>query len=104
MNAITFNESGETTYKQNGVTIWAGAPNTIQWKEGYTQEGSRIRMTGVQQVNNVTLQVPYYGVLTPDGNTLLVDSYDFSLSRLTSSFSSTDVYGPKGVTPSLLRQ
>ncbi|WP_316809295.1 hypothetical protein [Pedobacter agri] len=48
--------------------------------------------------------VPYYGVLSADGNTLYIDAYDFNGARITTSLSTFEWYGPKGVTPWLKRQ
>ncbi|UYQ94797.1 hypothetical protein MKQ68_06790 [Chitinophaga horti] len=107
VNAISFDKNGQTTYTQGGKPIMATADPTdpSRFKLNYKQDGSRITFSGI----NITAWpevfiIPYYGVISADGKTLYLDSYDFSAASLTSSFSTFEWNGPKGVTPWLLRE
>ncbi|WP_276482294.1 hypothetical protein [Paraflavitalea pollutisoli] len=105
VNATVFFTQGTTNYFQGGKPVYFSYDDGVFFTERYKQDGSRITFAGV----NTTTEppkiwiIPYYGVLTADGKTLYVDSYE-SIARLPSSFSTFDWNGPKGVTPSLLRQ
>ena len=71
----------------------------------YTQDGTRILFTGVrdEQAPLMRFLIPYYGVLSADGNTMYLDPLDYTYSRLPYSFQSFEYYGPKGITPTLKR-
>jgi len=72
----------------------------------YTQDGTRILFTGVrdEQAPMTRFLIPYYGVLSADGNTMYLDALDYTYSRLPYSFQTFEYYGPKGITPTLKRK
>jgi hypothetical protein len=105
VNAMIFYTQGTTNYFQGGKPVYYSYDDGVLFAERYKQDGSRITFAGVNTVTEPSKIwiIPYYGVLTADGKTLYLDSYE-SIARLPSSFSTFDWNGPKGVTPSLLRQ
>jgi hypothetical protein len=107
VNAIAFDKQGHTTYTQGGKLVMSSSDplDTNPWKHNYKQDGSRITFSGINTSAWPEVYIiPYYGVISADGKTLYLDSYDFSSARLTSSFSTFEWNGPKGVTPWLLRE
>ncbi|GAA4919268.1 hypothetical protein [Mucilaginibacter defluvii] len=106
VNVIAFDKNGQTNYNQGGKPVYYVYDDKILWKENYKQDGSRITFSGINPdvaAPLVTI-IPYYGVLSSDGKILYVDAYDFRGSRITTSLSTFEWYGPKGVTPWLIRQ
>jgi len=98
-----FSPEGWTNYIQNGIPVLTRVDSKLLW-EYYKQDGSRITFAGIDPSEPIIKTIPYYGVLSADGKILYVDAYDFASARLTASLSTFDTYGPKGVTPWLLRQ
>ena len=70
----------------------------------YKRDGSRGTFYGANPIDPKIYVIPYYGVLSADGNTLYVDAYDFIGDRITTSLSTFEWYGFKGVTPWLVGQ
>ncbi len=106
VNVIYFLDRGVTNYKQNGEFILFAFDPALNFAEKFKQDGSRITFWGVNPVvtaNKIT-SIPYYGVLSADGKILYVDAYEFSAVRITTSLSTSEGYGPRGMTPWLIRQ
>ncbi|WP_345951590.1 hypothetical protein ABDD95_09180 [Mucilaginibacter sp. PAMB04274] len=106
VNVIAFDKNGQTTYNQGGKPVYYVYDDKIFWKENYKQDGSRITFTGVNPdvAKPLITSIPYYGVLSSDGKILYVDAYEFSAARISTALSTFPWYGPKGVTPWLIRQ
>jgi hypothetical protein len=104
INRIKFYPSGQTQYVQYGKPVMYSYDANIPWKENYKQDGSRITFAGVNPSQEPYSIIPYYGVISADGDTLYVDAYSFTGSRLPSIFSDYNPYGPAKVTPWLIRQ
>lgn len=105
VNAIAFNKQGQTNYFQSGKPVYLSYNDGIYFQREYKQDGSRITFSGANPTDPIIIHViPYYGVLSADGNILYVDAYDFVGARITTSFSTFEWYGPKGVTPWLKRK
>ena len=106
VNVIAFDKNGQTNYTQGGKPVYYVYDDKILWRENYKQDGSRIRFAGINPdvaAPLVTI-IPYYGVLSSDGKILYVDAYDFAGARITTTLSTFEWYGPKRVTPWLIRQ
>lgn len=106
VNLIRFLSTGVTNYFQNGKFILGAFEPPTNYAQIYKQDGSRIIFSGVNPDVAAPLitHIPYYGVLSADGKILYVDAYDFGGARITTSLSTFEWYGPKGVTPWLIRQ
>lgn len=104
VNIIVFLTQGITNYFQSGKPVYFSYNDGVHFQREYKQDGSRITFSGANPVDPKIYVVPYYGVLSADGNTLYIDAYDFIGARITTSLSTFEWYGPKGVTPWLKRQ
>ncbi|GAB3921550.1 hypothetical protein [Mucilaginibacter myungsuensis] len=106
VNVIAFDKNGQTNYTQGGKPVYYVYDDKILWRENYKQDGSRLRFAGINPdvaAPLVTI-IPYYGVLSSDGKILYVDAYDFAGARITTTLSTFEWYGPKRVTPWLIKQ
>ncbi len=66
-----------TEYYQNGLylnTGPGGIPKGVPYAFGYQQIGSRVYFYGGGGDNGIFIGVPYFGVISPDGNTIWADS------------------------------
>jgi hypothetical protein len=104
VNAITFFPQGITNYFQGGKPVFFSYDEGVYFQREYKQDGSRITYYGANPMDGKIYVIPYYGVLSADGNTLYMDAYDFIGARITTSLSTFEWYGPKGVTPWLVRR
>ncbi|GAA4329201.1 hypothetical protein GCM10023149_33710 [Mucilaginibacter gynuensis] len=106
VNIVAFEKSGQTNYNQGGKPVYYVYDEKVLWRENYKQDGSRITFAGVNPdiAEPLTANIPYYGVLSSDGKVLYVDAYDFGWARITTTLSTIEWYGPKRVTPWLIRQ
>lgn len=100
---MSFGADSTATYQYNGKTLTYGGDPTTVVHIKYSQDGGRVNFSGVNVSQN-ELILPYYGVLTPDGNNMYLDSYQFTASRLPSIYGGSQAYGTIGVTPSMQRQ
>ncbi|RYY52282.1 MAG: hypothetical protein EOO09_21860 [Chitinophagaceae bacterium] len=109
VNAILFGGDKFAQYERYGQPV-LGTPldpdNNQTLHIPYTQDGTRILFSGVrdEQAPLSRFLIPYYGVLSADGNTLYLDALVYTYSRLPYSFQSFEYYGPKGITPTLKRK
>ncbi|GAA4312810.1 hypothetical protein GCM10023149_08320 [Mucilaginibacter gynuensis] len=104
VNSTTFYTQGLTSYFSGGDPLYSVHDDGVIFKLNYKQDGSRILFSGANPIDPEIYVIPYYGVLSADGNTLYVDPYEFTAARITTSLSTFEWYGPKGVTPWLLRK
>lgn len=99
---MSFGADSTAVYQRyDGVVLtYPGDPtNVIHIK--WTQDGSRVTFSGVNTSQNYLI-VPFYGVLTADGNNMFLDSYDFVNADL--PYPNNSESGPVGVTPNMQRQ
>jgi len=104
VNVTSFQKQGITNYYQSGKPLYLEFASGVLFQSEYIQDGSRITFYGAHLIDPQIYNIPYYGVLSADGNTLYVDPYEFTGARITTSLSTFEWYGPKGATPWLLRQ
>ena len=99
LSTITFvpNE-GTTYYRRNGSGVIQFPPNTLL-KVVYQQKGARVFMAGFNEsLGLVNGQLPYFGVLLPDGKKMMINSRSIN-ARLPNYIYTNEPYGPNGVTP-----
>ncbi|MBL0743700.1 hypothetical protein [Chryseolinea lacunae] len=102
LSTITFlaNESVPVTYyRRQGQPVQFA--NT-QLRVVYQQKGARVYMDGYDESRNGGSRVPYFGVLLPSGNKMMVHSRDV-YARLPHYVYTNEPYGPNGVTPTIVR-
>jgi hypothetical protein len=104
VNVTKFYPEGWTNYVQDGRVVMYSHDQNMMLKQNYKQDGSRITFFGVNPTQNEYMIIPYYGVLSADGKMLYVDAYDFTGARITSPWDISSANGPKGATPTLMRQ
>ena len=100
---MSFGTDSTATYVYNGKILTYGDDPTTAVHIGYKQDGGRLNFYGVNVPRN-EISLKYYGVLTPDGNTMYLDSYQFNAARLPSIYGGSEIYGTIGLTPSMKRQ
>ncbi len=104
VNNISFYDTYTAYYRLPvGVIVYGLEPDSTV-KVKYWQVRSRVYFYGYNETSNKL--IPYFGVLSNDGNTMLVDvnSADFVYARLPNYLETIDWYGPPGETPSMHRQ
>lgn len=103
LNTIEFRKSGNnnvTVYFRNGnyapetATPQIPTPGILQVL--YVQQGAMVYMSGYNEENRKL--VPYFGVLTPSGDKMWVDSRSM-YARLPNYVQTAPIYGPIGATP-----
>jgi hypothetical protein len=100
INALTFGTDGKTFYVRGGKFITYTPPDQIQLiLYEWVQIGYRIYFAGYNEATDKL--IGYYGVLSPDGNTILADARNRSDTRLPYYFQTIYWYGPPGVTPTM---
>ena len=95
-------------FVRNGHIITYTDP-AEQRKYFYHQIGARIYFAGYDEVYNKIY--PYFGVLAPDGKSMLVDArpidqsvFGYGTPRLPNYLQTNDTYGLPGVTPYIIKQ
>ena len=95
-NVTEFFENGN--WLNTGPT---GIPPGRNYAFGYLQMGSRVYFDGYQSASSgLFAGVPYYGVIMPDGKTILADTKDFADAHLPTDPTETDF----GNTPEMVRK
>tara|TARA_R110000868_G_scaffold344468_1_gene605476 strand:- start:1073 stop:1912 length:840 start_codon:yes stop_codon:yes gene_type:complete len=92
-----------TYYTRGGQPVLLAAPN-VSLQSIYQQKGARIYFGGCNETRgtgDITI-IPYFGVLLPTGDKMMVHSLDF-YARLPNYINTNEPYGPNGVTPVILR-
>jgi len=98
---MSFGADSTATYVFNGKTLVYGGDPTQVVHVKWSQDGGRVNFSGINLSLN-ELIVPYYGVLTADGKSMFMDSYDFLDAQL--PYPGNSAYGPVGVTPNMQKQ
>ena len=98
---VQFQSNGFSSYLRNGGAAVSGVvPNQYVIQFEYWQYNSRVYFYGYNE--DYPEGVEYFGVLMPDGNTMLCDPYyDLNVARVTSPYSTIDWYGPAESTPTM---
>jgi hypothetical protein len=104
VNDITFYDTYTAYYRLPVGTIVYGLEPDSTVKVKYWQVKSRVYFYGYNEVSDRL--IPYFGVLSNDGNTMLVDvnSADFAYARVPNYLETIDWYGPPGETPIMHRR
>lgn len=92
-----------THYTKNGITVRESAnPTSAVLGVLYRQIGARVYFSGFNEVNPPAgyggRTVPYFGVLLPSGDKMMVHSLNF-YARLPNYINTNEPYGPNGATP-----
>jgi hypothetical protein len=98
---MSFGEDSTATYQRYDgkiLTYPGDATQVIHIK--FSQNGGRVIFSGINAAQNYLI-VPFYGVLTADGKSMFLDSYDFVNAEL--PYPSSTGTGPVGVTPNMQR-
>lgn len=90
-------------YSRNGQPVLL-TPN-VELKKIYQQKGARVYFAGCNETRGTgdISMVPYFGVLLPSGDKMMVHSLDF-YARLPNHINTSQPYGPNGVTPIIQRE
>lgn len=107
LSTITFLDSETphaTYYSRNGQPVLLSPPN-VSLKEIYQQKGARVYFAGCNETRGTgdISTIPYFGVLLPSGDKMLVHSLDL-YARLPNYINTSEPYGPNGVTPMIQRE
>jgi len=92
-----------TYYGRNGQPVLLTPPN-VSLKFIYKQKGARVYFAGYNETRGTgdISMIPYFGVLLPSGDKMMVHSLDF-YARLPNHILTSEPYGPNGVTPIIQR-
>ena len=96
-NDIDFGDDGNTSYVRNGKIITYTPPDIQEILYRYIQIGPRIYFAGYDETTDKLIE--YFGILSPDGNTLYADSRARPEARLPNYVQTIYWYGQPGVTP-----
>ena len=101
---ITFYDTYTSYYRYPVGTIVYGLEPDSTVKVKYWQIRSRVYFYGYNETYSKL--IPYFGVLSNDGNTILADvsAADFGYARVPTPLQTIDWYGPPETTPSMHRQ
>ena len=98
LETFSFKTNGTTSYTRNGVGVTiVGVTQYQELTFPYTQKGWRLFFAGYNEEKQVLLV--YFGVLTPDGMTIVADTRETGVARLPSYTQINPIYGEAGATP-----
>ncbi len=112
LSSIQFDDSNPaipvTHYIRNGKAVQEDAqPTSKALGVTYVQKGARVYFSGWSEVNPAPgyggWAIPYFGVLTPSGDQMMVDSRS-DKARLPNYVYTSEPYGPNGSTPVISRK
>ncbi|MEO5977224.1 MAG: hypothetical protein ABIS36_12370 [Chryseolinea sp.] len=90
-----------TYYTRHGSPVVY--PDQTHWRTLYVQRGARLYMSGYNETMNGGIEVPYFGVLLPSGDKMMVHSIN-DAARLPNYVNTSEPYGPNGATPVISRK
>jgi hypothetical protein len=103
INGVQFNSNGTTNYVRNGGPVEIGVvPNDTLVYIKYWQYGNRVYFYGYNE--NYNEGIPYWGVISDDGNTINADTEDFTIARVPNYDQTNDYYGDAGNPPVMHRR
>ena len=103
INGVQFASNGTTNYVRNGGPVEIGiVPNDTLVYIKYWQYGNRVYFYGYNE--NYDEGIPYWGVISDDGNTINADTFDFTIARVPNYDQTNDYYGDAGNPPVMHRR
>jgi hypothetical protein len=103
INGVQFSSNGTTNYVRNGGPVEIGVvPNDTLVYIKYWQYGNRVYFYGYNE--NYDEGIPYWGVISDDGNTINADTEDFTIARVPNYDQTNDYYGDSGNPPVMHRR
>lgn len=97
INDFDFGADGNTSYVRNGKIITYTPPDIQKILYSYAQVGPKIYFAGYDETTDKL--IGYFGILSPDGNTLFADTRNRLEARLPNYVQTIYWYGPPGSTP-----
>jgi hypothetical protein len=102
INGTQFGSNSFCTYFRNGGTAEVGVvPNQTAVTFEYFQYGSRVYFYGYNEMRPEG--IPYWGIISNDGNTIYADTEDFTQARVPVYGQTDDYYGDAGNPPVMHR-
>ena len=103
INGTQFGSNSFCTYFRNGGTAEIGVvPNQTAVTFEYFQYGSRVYFYGYNELHPEG--IPYWGIISNDGNIINADTQDFSAARVPIYGQTDDYYGDAGNPPVMHRR
>jgi len=103
INGVQFSTNGTSSYFRNGAGEEIGViPNDTLVYFKYFQYGNRVYFYGYNET--ITTGIPYWGIISDDGNTINADTYNFTQSRVPLYTQNFDYYGEPGNPPVMHRK
>jgi hypothetical protein len=99
---FSFGDSSQEYTRSGAIVIYTPTDHIQILLMAYSQKGSRIYLSGFNEDKD--LLIGYFGVLAPDGATMLVDARAKNDARLPNYLQTIYWYGPPGVTPIIYKQ
>jgi hypothetical protein len=99
---FSFGDKSQVYYRNGSIITYTPSDQLQILLMEYSQQGPRIYLSGFNETNN--LLVGYFGVLAPDGASMLVDARAKRYARLPNYLQTIYWYGPPGVTPVIYKQ
>ena len=104
IDGTTFLAGGATEYTQNGAQLNTGPegiPPDQTIKYSYVQTGAMVNFYGAGiNPNYVIIPIKYFGVISPDGNTIIADTRDINARLPLEEYGSSE-YGEYGNPPEM---
>lgn len=98
INGTQFNSNSFCNYSRNGGPAEIGlVPNQTLVSIEYFQHGSRVYFYGYNET--ISTGIPYFGIISNDGNTIYADTRDFIKGRVPIYGQTKDYYGEAGNPP-----
>lgn len=103
INGTQFNSNSFCTYFRNGGVAQIGVvPNQTDVTFKYFQYGSRVYFYGYNE--NIATGIPYFGIISNDGNSINADTRNFTQGRVPNYNQTFDYYGEAGNPPVMHRK
>ncbi|PTT01130.1 hypothetical protein DBR11_08100 [Pedobacter sp. HMWF019] len=109
LSAIAFGDTEEQFFRNGKIITYTLKDKVDPVKILYRQNGSMVFFYGYDEIYDKIY--PYFGVLAPDGKTMMVDAwavdqskYGYGSPRLPNYVDTNAPYGPNGVTPVIFKQ
>jgi hypothetical protein len=109
LSAVIFGDTYEEFVRDGAIITYTPSDHIDQIQWSYYQKGARVYFAGYDEVHDKIY--PYFGVLLPDGNKMLVDAwpvdqsvFGYGTPRLPNYINTNAPFGPNGVTPFITRQ
>jgi hypothetical protein len=98
INGVQFVSNGTSDYDRNGLPATVGLiPSDTLVFFKYFQYGNRVYFYGYNET--IPAGIPYWGIISDDGNTINADTRDFTSARVPNYLQNFDYYGEPGNPP-----